>query len=189
MEETPDEALVARARTGDRDAFVVLVERYRRLVLSLSRQMLGPSADAEDLAQETFLRAYRHLDGFRGQASFKTWLVRIAVNLCGHARRRVGREVSLATEVDGPAVPRARAEDGPEGILLDHEAVANVRRALAELPLHYRSVVVLRDLQGLSYREIAEALAIPPGTVMSRLAKARERLRVSLSPYWGRSDS
>ena len=183
MDETRDDVLVARARSGDHDAFIALVERYQRLVLALSRQMLGPDEDARDLAQETFLRAYRHLSGFRGQASFKTWLVRIAVNLCGHARRRVGREVPLEEDA-GSRSARAAPEAGPEAMLLDQELAGVVRRALARLPLHYRSVIVLRDLQGLSYRETADVLAIPIGTVMSRLAKARERLRLSLSPYW-----
>jgi RNA polymerase sigma-70 factor (ECF subfamily) len=184
MDASVERELLTSARNGDRAAFTLLVEQYRNLVLSLAFQMTGSAADMDDLAQETFLRAYRNLDSFRGEATLKTWLVRIVMNLSSNYRRsrriQVGTGAAEALALPSPAQAQDRR-------MLSDELRGMVRRAVAELPAHYRSVVVLRDFQSLRYEEIAGALGIPIGTVMSRLAKARELLRAGLSAYCGRS--
>jgi RNA polymerase sigma-70 factor, ECF subfamily len=146
--------------------------------------MTGSAADMDDLAQDTFLRAYRNLASFRGEASFKTWLVRIVMNLSSNYRR--SQKTHGEAEQAG-ALEFASLSQGADRQMLSAELRAKVRQAVADLPAHCRSVVVLRDYQFLSYREIADNLGIPIGTVMSRLAKARERLRGSLAQYCGRN--
>ena len=175
--------LLAKARSGDHQAFIRLTEEYSHLVLSLALQMTGSAADMDDIAQETFLRAFRNLNSFRGAASFKTWLVKIAMNVSINYRRSQRTPTSDLTE-ESAISPPAEAQDQK---MLSQELRAKVRQAVAKLPSHYRSVVVLRDFQGLSYQEITSALGIPIGTVMSRLSKARELLRAGLTPYFGRS--
>lgn len=181
MDASLERELLTRARDGDQAAFVRLVEQYRNLVLSLAYQMTGSAADMDDLAQDTFLRAYRNLGSFRGEASFKTWLVRIVMNLSSNYRRsrkiQAVAEPAKARDVVSPA-------PGPDRLMLDAEMRVQVRQAVADLPIHYRSVEVLRDYQAFSYQEIADALGIPIGTVMSRLSKARECLRVGLAHYF-----
>jgi RNA polymerase sigma-70 factor (ECF subfamily) len=184
MDASVERELLASAKKGDQAAFVRLVEQYRRLVLSLAFQMTGSTADMDDLAQETFLRAYRNLGSFRGEASLKTWLVKIVMNLSSNYRR--SRKTQVGTEA-AEALALASPVPGQDRRMLSDELRGQVRRAVVELPAHYRSVVVLRDFQSLRYEEIAGALGIPVGTVMSRLAKARELLRAGLAPYCGRS--
>jgi len=186
MDPSVERDLLVRARNHDQSAFVCLIEQYRRLVLSLAFQMTGSTADMDDLAQETFLRAYRNLNGFRGDASFKTWLVRIVMNLSSNYRRsqRAHSDAERAGALDFMPPPQ-----GAESQMLSAELRAKVRQVVADLPDQLRNVVVLRDYQSMSYREIADSLGIPIGTVMSRLAKARERLRASLAQYCGRDVS
>jgi RNA polymerase sigma-70 factor (ECF subfamily) len=186
MDASVERKLLTSARNGDQAAFVRLVEQYRHLVLSLAYQMTGSAADMDDLAQETFMRAYRNLSTFRGEASFKTWLVKIVMNLSNNYRR--SRKTAAETE-SAEAFVLASPAEGQDLQMLSCELRAQVRRAVAELPAHYRSVVVLRDFQSLRYEEIAGALGIPIGTVMSRLAKARGLLRAGLAPYLGRSEN
>ncbi len=167
----PGEAqLVLRAREGDRQAFNELVRCYQDLVFRLCVRLLGNSDDAEDAAQEVFLRAYTRLAGFRGLSSFKTWLVRLTINTCLNQRGRQQPLQSLAPEVvDGaPSV---------EDTVLRAETVARVHTALQALPQQYRIAVVLRDLEGLSYREIAEIVDVPEGTVRVWAFRGRERLK------------
>jgi RNA polymerase sigma-70 factor (ECF subfamily) len=180
-DETSEAQWIKAAAEGDVQAFTRLVERYRRLVLTIAWQMTGNLSDADDLAQECFLRAFRALPGFRGDASFKTWLVRIVTNLCHNWRRATPRTNAVCDEAFLARLPSP--DVGPEHALLRSEQRRQVRMAVLALPEHERSVVVLRDWHGLRYQEIAVAMHIPIGTVMSRLAKARERLRVALRPY------
>jgi len=168
-------AAVMAARSGDRQAFGWLVERYQRPVFNLAYRMLGTAGDAEDAAQEAFLKAYRALDGYDPRRSFSTWLLSITAHHCIDCiRRRHLREVSL----DG--MPAWRRQAGPA---LDPEAEAQagerarlVRAALALLPAEYRLVVVLRYWQDLGYAEIAEVLGESESAVKSRLHRARRRL-------------
>lgn len=179
-DDTSDTTLVERARRGDRAAFASLVNRYRRLALSLAWRMTSDAAAADDIAQEAFLRAFRRLDSFRGEASFKTWLLRIVVNLAANHRRSRKREV-----LSDPAGIECHLATATTTQISDqHEIAEHVREALAALAPHYRSVVVLREYENCSYQQIADILGIPAGTVMSRLAKARALLRERLMRFW-----
>jgi RNA polymerase sigma-70 factor (ECF subfamily) len=159
-----DAELVARFRSGDRSAFATLVARHERRVYNLAYRMLGRSEDARDVAQEAFLSCFRHLDRFRGDSAFGTWLHRITVNACYDAmRRRPPEPVSLEGLEPTPAGDHAdRAADA-----------VDVQQALARVPLEFRAVLVMHDVQGLAYEEVAEALEVPLGTVKSRLHRGR----------------
>lgn len=176
----PDRGLVDEAAGGSREAFDALVRRYQAPIVNLARAMTASDADVEDLAQETFVRAWRAIGGFRSQSSFKTWLYGIAVNVIRtHRGRRARLRLLFWTppKHEDPGtdpLDRASVDDGIEAPLAARDAID---RALATLPLDMREAVVLRDVQGLDYREIAEALGVPVGTVESRIFRARQRLR------------
>ena len=164
-----DEALVRRAKAGDREAFGRLVDRFQAPVYRVVRGILSDASDAEDVAQEAFLRAYESLAKFRGESGFFTWLYRIAVNEALRARkRRSFAPIDAVPEAEAPR-PEVPDEDGPTPAALE--------RLLGQLSDEFRAIVVLRDLEGLSYQEIAETLEIPMGTVESRLFRARRELR------------
>lgn len=171
--------LVEKARGGDLDAFEALVNRHQHRLVHFVRLMMSSAQDrdaAEDVAQEALLRAYRSLGQFRGQSSFKTWLYQIATNVARtHSARRRGR--NEAQEPEGP-----HAQEVPSGENVERRVIAHdqLRRALADLPDEWREVVVLRDIEGLDYREIAELLKIPIGTVESRIFRGRQRLKAAL---------
>lgn len=174
----PDQHLVARARHGDQEAIRLLVDRHQGKVVGLTWGLLGNRSDAEDAAQEAFLRAFRSLKTFRGQSWFRTWLFQIAINAARTLRRsREGRpEDPAGSAMDFDETPAAgRLEDR----VITRDAV---RRAMALLPSELREAVVLRDVNGLEYREIAEALDVPIGTVESRIFRGRARLRGLLLP-------
>jgi len=176
--------LLARARQGDLPAFEEVVRRYQRRVYGVARRIVRSHAVADDIAQEAFLRAWRSLDRFDLGRPFGPWVCRIAANLAvNHVRSPRAREDPLP---DGPGETVSTAED-PLGSLLDRESQEVLDRALEELPAEQRAVFVLRTVEEMSYREIAEALGIQPGTVMSRLYRARERLARALEPYLGRA--
>ncbi|MBI2874771.1 MAG: RNA polymerase sigma factor [Firmicutes bacterium] len=168
-----DTVLVAAAQQGDLEAFGVLVKRHEKWVYNLAYRMLGHREDASDLAQEAFLKAYRALSRFRGASSFKTWLYRITSNLCLDALRRRTPQRQAGelkpTVADPSPGPHERAEE--------RERLAKVHAAIVSLPDHQRLCLILRDLQGLSYEEIASAAAVNVGTVKSRLNRARLALR------------
>jgi RNA polymerase sigma-70 factor, ECF subfamily len=165
-----DEALlIGRARRGDREAFGALVERHRDSVYRVVRGVLADAAECEDVTQDVFVRAWESLARFRGESGLFTWLYRIAVNAALRAReRRRPAPVAEVPETEAPR-PREADEDGP--------SLATLQRLLSELPDEYRVIVVLRDLEGLSYQDIASTLEIPMGTVESRLFRARGQLR------------
>ena len=176
-----EDALVARLRRGDHRAFEELVIAYQHRVFGIALRMLGNRAEAEEIAQETFLRAHRALPGFRGDARLHTWLYAIASRLClnrlASADRRLVRgddETVTATPTDEPTAA-ARLERA--------ELEAAVRQAIAALPEDRRIVVVLRDLEGLSYEEIGDVLDLEPGTVRSRLHRARLDLKAKLERF------
>lgn len=170
--EPPDRDLLVRARDGDRDAFGTLIRRHQQRIFGLGARLLGNATEADDLVQDTFLRVWRALDRFDEARPFVPWLVRIATNraldVLNARSRRAGEEALEALPWEGPSpdedVDRARLRK-------------EVMRALQTLPDDQRSVLVLRAYEGLSYREIADALELPIGTVMSRLARARETMR------------
>jgi RNA polymerase sigma-70 factor (ECF subfamily) len=181
-----DHALVERCRGGDLAAFEPLVEKYRERVWRLAYNYLRDREEARDVAQEAFIRAWQALPSFRGQAAFYTWLFRIAVNMAtDRARQRAARGRAFGTE----AVPEqdwervlVDPEAGPADMARRAEQRERIGQALGTLPEHHRAIIMLSDLEGLSYREIAEVLDIPMGTVMSRLHNARKRLRAALGP-------
>jgi RNA polymerase sigma-70 factor, ECF subfamily len=177
--------LAVRAAAGDRVAFEALVLRYQSRVYRLVRILSGDVPDAEDLTQETFIRAYRAIGRFRRDSTFRTWLHRIAVNATwSHlARRRQGISfVALESDADADV---AACDDDPETALIRRQAID---RALATLSTEARLVVTLRDIQGLEYQEIATITGVPIGTVESRLFRARRRLRPLLEPLRSPSD-
>jgi RNA polymerase sigma-70 factor (ECF subfamily) len=173
-----DSLLVARFRRGDEDAFDELVERHRRRIYSLVCRLASP-AEADDLAQDVFIAAYKALPNFRGDCAFSTWLYRIAVHVCSHHLRK--RRLDTA-ELDEQHLDLERSHD-PERSAITNELQARVRDAIGQLPYKLRLVVVLRDLHGLSYEEIAQVVGCPIGTVRSRLHYATQRLATALQPY------
>jgi RNA polymerase sigma-70 factor (ECF subfamily) len=184
--DTDDAALVERVRAGDVAAFEPLVEKYRQRVYRLAYNVLRNSEDAMDVAQEAFIKAYQALPAFRGQSAFYTWLFRIAMNLAhDKARQRGAQGRAFGTErVTEEEWERTMPDPGeePDAAAARAEDRARITRALEALPEHHRAIIMLSDLEGLSYREIADVLNIPMGTVMSRLHNARKRLRSSLGP-------
>lgn len=187
--EVADQYLVERCKHDDLDAYEVLVERYRNRILNYVARFSG-AADAEDLTQEVFIRAYLAIRKFRGQSSFQTWLYRIANNVCVDSYRRRCRDrtaYSLDESKDtGEGEVEREIPDwsaDPEGVAQSRELQALVQKTLLTLSEKLRSVIILHDLEGLSYEEIAETLQIPIGTVKSRLFNARLELREKLRPY------
>ncbi len=180
-----DAALVARMQAGERAAFEEFIATYQDMVYGLVYRLLGDREDARDVAQETFLRAYRAIGGFRGEAGLKTWLYRMAVNQVSNhrrwwRRRRKAETVSLDdTLASGATVGERLASCGrsPEQQAIGRDQEARLLGALAELRHDYRAAIVLRDVEELSYEEVSEALGVPIGTVKSRIARAREELR------------
>ena len=189
MSDLSDWELVARARAGQRDAFEELVRRYQTPVIGFCRRMLGSYQDAEEVAQESFVRVYRFLDRLRPEAKFSTVLFGIARNLALNAIRdagRRGRDVthSLVREDRSERTIEDRAHT-PDRVARLREIEAMIEAALAELSPEHREVIVLREMHGLEYEAIAEIAKCRIGTVKSRLARARERLRIRLEQLGG----
>ena len=185
--EITDADLVRKTLSGKTEAYNALVQRYQRQGYKLAYRMLGNADDAGDLVQDTFLRAYGALASFRQDASFLTWLYKIASNLCiDQMRSRKSRgALSLDVELEEGREPMADRTQGPEETTV-RGAVANiVQKEVMNLPERYRVVVVMRHLQGMSIEEIAEDLDLPSGTVKTHLFRAREMLRGRLKPVLG----
>jgi RNA polymerase sigma-70 factor (ECF subfamily) len=188
-----DRRLVNRAKSGDADAFERLVRRHQRWVFTLALRMVGDRADAEDMAQEIFFKAYRGLSGFRGGARFSTWLYAIASRHClNHLTSRTARSRRLR-RVDGPPTEPGAAEasaldriadaaPGPDAAAEQREMRRVIQEELLQLTDDHRIVLILRDIQGMPYEEIADALGIELGTVRSRLHRARMELKARVAP-------
>jgi RNA polymerase sigma-70 factor (ECF subfamily) len=184
-----DAALIERCRAGDVAAFEPLVEKYRQRVWRLAYNILRDREEAWDVAQEAFIRAYQALPSFRGQSAFYTWLYRIVMNVAADRARSRGAQgrafgTERVPEEDWERVlpDQNPGDEAPDAAAARREARQKIVRALDTLPEHHRKIVMLSDLEGLSYREIADTLEIPMGTVMSRLHNARKRLRDALKP-------
>jgi RNA polymerase sigma-70 factor (ECF subfamily) len=175
-----DHLLVQRFLAGEEAAFERLVERYYQRIDRLAQQVVRHPMAAEDITQEVFLRAYRGLARFRGDASFYSWLYRITINLCLNYLRH--REPRLSTAQDSAAAALATAAD-PSLVLEAREREHLIRNAIDALPAHYRVAIILRDLEGLSYQEIADILGIPLGTVKSRINFGKGLLRNALRAF------
>jgi len=176
--------LVARSRQGDLQAFNSLVEMYQGITYNLCLRLLGSPEAAEDATQEAFLSAFRHIADFRG-GSFRSWLLRIAANAATDELRRRRRRPQIplesAPDGEGPAYQVADSSPGPEAVALRREVIRQVEAGLLTLPGDQRLAVVLSDVQGLSYDEVAQVTGATLGTVKSRISRGRERLRRYLS--------
>jgi RNA polymerase sigma-70 factor (ECF subfamily) len=182
-----DQELVRRVQAGDQTAFNLLVLKYQHRVLKLVGRFVNDASEAEDVAQEAFLKAYRALASFRGDSAFYTWLYRIAINTAKNAlvsqrRRPVDFDLDLQDPDQYDRHAKLKESDTPEGVLLTEEIRAVVEEAMEQLPEDLRTAIVLRELEGLSYEEIAEAMDCPVGTVRSRIFRAREAIDKKLKP-------
>lgn len=173
---TGEKVLLQRAKKGEMAAFESLVTAYERRVYSLALRTTGSEADAADITQEVFLRAYRSLDAFRGESGFSTWLYRITVNLCVDLARKNNPVESLDDE-QALEAPETRGAYQPETALANSELRRELDAALSLVSEEHRKIVILRDVAGMSYADIAAALELEEGTVKSRLARARAALR------------
>jgi RNA polymerase sigma-70 factor (ECF subfamily) len=183
---TADWALVQECAAGSEDACTRLVTDHQRMVYQLALHLLGDPQEALDLSQEVFLKVFRTLPQFRGQSTLRTWIYRIVVNQASNRqrwwrRRRRSQQVAIEehTALHGE-LPDAREFSMPDRVLQERETAGRVWRAMDQLPFEQRAVIVLREIEGLSYEEIATSLDVAVGTVKSRLARARETLRLAL---------
>jgi RNA polymerase sigma-70 factor (ECF subfamily) len=182
-----DQKLVGRVQQGDRRAFNALVLRYQQRIVKLIMRYVHDPVEAQDVAQEAFIKAYRALPGFRGDSAFYTWLYRIAINTAKNylvtlQRRPIDYQLDLQDPEQYEMHPRLRDEETPEGLALQDELRQTVERAIASLPDELRTAIMLREVDGLSYEEIATAMDCPVGTVRSRIFRAREAIDKSIQP-------
>ncbi len=182
-----DQKLVVRVQRGDNTAFDLLVRKYQHKVAKLVGRYVRDHAEAEDVTQEAFIKAYRALRGFRGDSAFYTWLYRIAVNTAkNYLESRGRRPVSLDLELEGLEMlddsESLREQATPERQLLTGEIATTIQQVLDLLPADLRMAITLREIEGLSYEEIAEIMDCPIGTVRSRIFRAREAVDKELKP-------
>ena len=185
-----DEIIVQRALTGDAEAFGEIVRRWERRIFALAYGMLGREEDARDATQETFLAAFRNLRGFRGEAKVSSWLHRIAVNQCITRQRqaKVRSEAALDDEQERNAAEFATpVHYSPARVVEGRQETAAVRRAINSLPIELRQVVVMKEFEELTFREIADVLDLPLSTVKSRLYTAMKQLQMRLQKFEGKN--
>ncbi|SHF07195.1 RNA polymerase sigma factor [Desulforamulus putei] len=183
-----DQLLVERSKKGDREAFEHLVQLYENKVYTIAYRLMGNHADAADLAQEAFIKIYQALPNFRGDSSFSTWIYHITVNVCRDELRKRQRRPTVS--LDEPAADGNNntyeirsAAPGPEEMLDRSETQAMIQHCLNTLSDDYRTILVMREIQELSYEEIAEILGCSLGTVKSRLSRARQALKEKISKH------
>jgi RNA polymerase sigma-70 factor (ECF subfamily) len=183
-----DQALVEQVQRGDKRAFELLVAKYQRKIFRLLSRLIRDSAEIEDVAQEAFIKAYRALPNFRGESAFYTWLYRIAINTAKNYLVAQGRRAPTTTETEIDEAEnfdegdQLRDVNTPDSMLLSKQVGEAVNRAIERLPEDLRTAIVLRELEGLSYEEIAETMNCPIGTVRSRIFRAREAIAEELRP-------
>jgi len=187
-ERNVDQQLVERAQRGDKQAFGLLVEKYQRKLARLISRLVRDPGEVEDVTQEAFVKAYRALPSFRGDSAFYTWLYRIGINTAKNYLVAMGRRAPTSTDVEAE---EAEGYDGgellreistPESLLLTKEIAGTVNGAIEALPEELRSAIQLRELEGMSYEEIAKLMDCPVGTVRSRIFRAREAIAERLKP-------
>jgi RNA polymerase sigma-70 factor (ECF subfamily) len=183
-----DQQLVERAQRGDKRAFELLVEKYQRRLARLVSRLVKDPGEVEDVTQEAFIKAYRALPSFRGDSAFYTWLYRIGVNTAKNYLVATGRRTPTSTDVEAEEAEGfeggelLRDINTPESLLLSKEIGATVNAAIDALPEELRSAIQLRELEGMSYDEIAKLMDCPIGTVRSRIFRAREAIAERLKP-------
>ncbi|MFZ5556766.1 MAG: RNA polymerase sigma factor RpoE [Pseudomonadota bacterium] len=188
-----DQQLVERAQRGDKRAFDLLVSKYQRKLGRLLSRFIRDPAEIEDVAQEAFIKAYRALPSFRGDSAFYTWLYRIGINTAKNYLVAMGRRAPTTTEFDSEEAEtfddadHLRDVNTPEAELLSKEIAETVNSSMAGLPEELRTAITLREIEGLSYEEIASIMNCPIGTVRSRIFRAREAIAESLRPLLGTS--
>jgi len=187
-ERNVDQELVARAQRGDKRAFGLLVEKYQRKLARLLSRFVRDPAEVEDVTQEAFIKAYRALPAFRGDSAFYTWLYRIGINTAKNYLMALGRRAPTSTEVEAEEAEgyedaeQLRDINTPESLLLSNEIAATVNATIEELPEELRTAIQLREIEGMSYEDIARIMDCPIGTVRSRIFRAREAIAERLRP-------
>jgi RNA polymerase sigma-70 factor, ECF subfamily len=186
-----DRQLVARAQRGDKQAFELLVEKYQRKLARLLSRFIRDPAEVEDVTQEAFIKAYRALPAFRGDSAFYTWLYRIGINTAKNYLMAMGRRAPTSTEVEAEEAEgfeegeQLRDINTPESVLLSNEIAETVNATIEGLPEELRKAIQMREIEGLSYEDIAQAMNCPIGTVRSRIFRAREAIAEQLRPLLG----
>lgn len=185
-----DQLLVERVQRGDKQAFDLLVRKYQHKLVQLIGRYVSNPADATDIAQEAFIKAYRALPSFRGDSAFYTWLYRIAINtaknhLLAQSRRPPGEDIDAGDAEQFAGDSGLKEYATPERMLLRDEIQATINTAIEALPEDLKTAIILRELEGLSYEDIARAMDCPIGTVRSRIFRAREAIEKRLEPLLG----
>jgi RNA polymerase sigma-70 factor, ECF subfamily len=183
-----DRQLVERAQRGDKRAFELLVEKYQRKLARLLSRFIRDPAEVEDVTQEAFIKAYRALPAFRGDSAFYTWLYRIGINTAKNYLMAMGRRAPTSTEVEAEEAEgfeegeQLRDINTPESVLLSNEIAETVNSTIEQLPEELRTAIQLREIEGMSYEDIAQVMNCPIGTVRSRIFRAREAIAEQLRP-------
>ena len=182
-----DQELVERVQRGDKKAFDLLVLKYQRKVVNLVSRYVRNQSEALDVTQEAFIKAYKALPKFRGDSAFYTWIYRIAINtaknhIVAQGRRPPGSDLDAGTAEQMDIGVRLQENTTPENQLLQNEIAETVRDAIEDLPEDLKTAITLRELEGLSYEEIANAMSCPVGTVRSRIFRARDAINTKLAP-------
>ena len=186
-----DRQLVERAQRGDKQAFSLLVEKYQRKLARLLSRFIRDPAEVEDVTQEAFIKAYRALPAFRGDSAFYTWLYRIGINTAKNYLMAMGRRAPTSTEVEAAEAEgfdegeQLRDINTPESVLLSKEIAATVNSTIQQLPAELRTAIQMREIEAMSYEDIAKAMDCPIGTVRSRIFRAREAIAEQLRPLLG----
>jgi len=183
-----DRQLVTRAQQGDKQAFSLLVEKYQRKLARLLSRFIRDPGEVEDVTQEAFIKAYRALPAFRGDSAFYTWLYRIGINTAKNYLMAMGRRAPTSTEVEAEDAEgfeegeQLRDINTPESVLLSNEIAETVNSTIEQLPEELRRAIQMREIEGMSYEDIAQAMDCPIGTVRSRIFRAREAIAEKLRP-------
>ena len=186
-----DQQLVERAQRGDKKAFELLVSKYQRKLARLLSRFIRDATEVEDVTQEAFIKAYRALPGFRGDSAFYTWLYRIGINTAKNYLVAMGRRAPTTTDIDSEEAEgfdtsdQLRDLNTPESEMASRQIAETVNQTLAELPEELRTAITLREIEGLSYEDIANIMNCPIGTVRSRIFRAREAIAAKLRPMLG----
>jgi len=188
-----DQQLVERAQRGDKHAFELLVAKYQRKLARLLSRFIRDSTEVEDVTQEAFIKAYRALPTFRGDSAFYTWLYRIGINTAKNYLVAMGRRAPTSTGMDADEAESAGESEllqdvnTPENEMMSRQVADTVNQTLGKLPEELRTAITLREIEGLSYEEIATMMNCPIGTVRSRIFRAREAIAEQLRPLLGTS--